>query len=88
MEKVMSKNARNTNTLRNVLFDEIDELRAGKGDHKKAVAVAQLSKQIINIARVEMQYHEMIVRSQEAGRTLKLGAMELGSTGDQAQDGT
>lgn len=78
--------ARNTNTLRNVLFDEIDELRAGKGDHKKALAVAQLSKQIINIARVEMQYHDMIARQQEAGRTLKLGAMELGSVAEPPQD--
>lgn len=76
----MSKaKVRNTHTLRNILFEEIEELRSGSGDPKKAMAVANLSKQIIGIAKVEMQYHRMVSEAQETGNVLKLGAMELGS---------
>lgn len=76
----MSKPKRTTKGLRDVLFDEIDQLRNGDGDPQRAMAVANLAKQIINIAKVELDFHREAVRQQEKGATLELGNMQLGST--------
>ena len=70
---------RTSHGLRDVLFDEIEQLRSGDGDPTRAMAVANLSKQIINIARVEMLYHSLARQSLELGQPMRLGAMELGS---------
>jgi hypothetical protein len=70
---------RTSQALRDVLFDEIEELRNGAGDPSKAMAVANLAKQIINVAKVELDYHRMALQHAEAGSQLQLGAMNLGS---------
>ncbi len=71
---------RTTKGLRDVLFDEIDQLRHGDGDPQRAMAVANLAKQIINIAKVELDFHRENARLQEKGTVLELGNMQLGST--------
>ena len=73
----MSK--RTTKGLRDILFDEIDELRAGNGDPSKAQAVAQLARQILNTAKIEMDFLRTISSMKDDGKTLELGSLELGT---------
>ena len=70
---------RTTQCLRDALFDELDELRSGKGDPVKAQAVAQLAKQIMNTARVEMEFVRTIAASEVTGKPIGLGHLALGS---------
>ena len=73
------KVTRTTQSLRDVLFDEIDELRNGDGDPTRALAVANLAKQIINVAKVELDFHREVIRQQERGNSITLRQMQLGS---------
>ncbi len=76
----MSKKLKRTSqSLRDVLFDEIEELRNGNGDPTRALAVANLAKQIINVAKVELDFHREVAKQTEAGRQIPLGQMQLGS---------
>jgi hypothetical protein len=74
-----SRKSRTSQALRDILFDEIEELRGKDGNPTKSLAVANLAKQIINIAKVEIDFHRALVQQQEAGHPLTLGKMELGS---------
>ena len=76
----MAKPKRTTQGLRDVLFDEIEELRGKNGDPQKSMAVANIAKQIINVAKVELDFHRQAVALAEEGRPLALGDMQLGST--------
>lgn len=73
----MSK--RTTQGLRDVLFDEIEELRSGKGEAAKAMAIAHLAKQIINTARIEMEFIRTIAASELTGKPIGLGHLPLGT---------
>jgi hypothetical protein len=75
----VKKTKRTSQGLRDILFDELEELRSGDGDPSRALAVANLAKQIINVAKVEMDFHRTMLQSNEQGNALKLGSMELGS---------
>jgi hypothetical protein len=89
MEKVMNKKLKRTSqSLRDVLFDEIEELRNGSGDPSRALAVANLAKQIINVAKVELDFHREAFKQAEAGNKLDLGQMQLGSAEVAAQPAT
>lgn len=70
---------RTSQGLRDVLFDEIEELRNGNGDPTKSMAVANLAKQIINTAKVELDFHRQIAQHAEQGRPIKMGTLPLGS---------
>lgn len=70
---------RTTQGLRDVLFDEIAELRSGKGDAPKSMAVANLAKQIINTAKVELDFIRIIQTQEAAGTPVQLGNLVLGS---------
>jgi hypothetical protein len=70
---------RTTQGLRDVLFDEIEELRSGKGDPATAQAIASLAKQIINTARIEMDFVRTIAASEATGRPIGLGHLPLGT---------
>lgn len=70
---------RTSQSLRDALFDELDDLRRGSGDPSRAMAVANLAKQIINIAKVELDFHREAAKHAEAGVALSLGSMKLGS---------
>lgn len=73
------KSKRTSQGLRDILFDELEELRTGDGDPSKAMAVANLAKQIINVAKIELDFHRTVQTYAEQGNPLKLGTMELGS---------
>ncbi len=71
--------ARTSRGLRDVLFDEIEELRAGAGDPTKSMAVANLAKQIINTAKVELDFHRQIAKHEAEGTPIQMGSLELGT---------
>lgn len=70
---------RTSHGLRDLLFDEIEELRSGKGDPIKAMAVANLAKQILQVARVELDFHRQLRAAAEQGAPIKMGTLELGA---------
>ena len=72
-------NARTTQGLRDILFDEIADLRSKTGDPTKSVAVAKLAQQILNTAKVEMQFARTMMAASESGTPLELGNLRLGS---------
>lgn len=81
----MAKNMKRTSKgLRDVLFDEIESLRSGDGDPSRALAVANLAKQIINTVKIELDYHREAMRLQETGNPMQLGNVELGSAASAA----
>lgn len=71
--------SRTTQGLRDILFDEIEELRSGDGDPTKSMAVANLAKQIINTAKVELDFHRQIAAQEAGGQPVKMGSLQLGS---------
>jgi hypothetical protein len=75
-----AKTNRTTQGLRDALFDEIEELRSGDGDPSKSLAVANLAKQIINTAKIELDFVRTIQAQEATGTPVKLGQMVLGST--------
>lgn len=78
--------ARDTSTLRDILFDELDALRGGQTDPKQAQAVAKLSAQIISTAKVELEYHRLRMKATETGQELILGSMDLGARAVSAEE--
>ena len=70
---------RSSQALRDVLFEEIEQLRGPEADPSRAMAVANLAKQIINVAKVELDFHRQMLAHQEAGHALNMGQMQLGS---------
>lgn len=73
------KTARTSQGLRDILFDEIDELRNGNGDPTKSMAVANLAKQIINTAKVELDFHRQLAQHAAEGTPIKMGTLPLGT---------
>lgn len=74
----MAKTARTTKGLRDVLFNEIEELQTKKGNPTKAMAVARLASQIVNVARVEMDFSKQLT-AQNGGQPPEMGSLQLGS---------
>ncbi len=82
-ESSLDPSVRTGEGLRDVLFDEIDSLRSGRGDRRRALAVANLAQQIINTVKVELDYERHLALlgttatkpgiGQAAVKTLKLG---------------
>lgn len=77
--EAMAKQKRTTHGLRDILFDELEELRSGDGDPTKATAVANLARQIIGVANLEMRFHEMRIKAAESALPVNMGSMELGT---------
>lgn len=61
--------ARTSASLRDILFDEIDKLRAGKSNPKQAKAVAVLAQNIIKSAEVELVYQKMKINDPNVNKT-------------------
>ena len=74
------KRRRTTKGLRDILFDEIEELNSDKANPQKSQAVATLAKQILNTARIELEFAREMRAQDEAGNALEIGEMVLGST--------
>jgi len=77
---IKTKSNRTTQGLRDILFDEIELMRGENGDPTRAMAVANLSKQIINTAKVEMDFLRTMADLNTAGSALSLGTLALGSS--------
>lgn len=77
-EMKSKKMSRDTAGLRDALFDEIENLRGG-GDPMQSLAVANVAKQIINVAKVELEFHRVLREYADAGVPLELGKLQLGS---------
>ena len=76
----MATNAkRTTQGLRDILFDEIAQLRSAEGDPSRALAVAKLAQQIIGTAKIEMQFVQTMNTMPQDGKRVQIGSMKLGS---------
>lgn len=78
MPKVDKVN-RTSQGLRDILFDEIEQMRGESGDPKRANAVAGLAKQIMHTAKVEMEFARTVAAAQANGGDMLLGQLKLGS---------
>lgn len=77
----MSKSKNLTRTLaglREALFDELDRLRSGESDYKRAAATAALAKGILDATSLQLQY-EKAWHEKKIGAKLK--SIELTDTG-------
>lgn len=54
---------RTTEGLRDLLFDEMDLLRQGQIDDRRARATANLARQIIESVRVQVQFQRVVNES-------------------------
>lgn len=68
--------------LRDVLFDEIAALRSGASDSQRAMAVANLAKQIVTVAKAEADF---ICQRKNIGATVGDQPILLGSNVDVAE---
>lgn len=71
---------RTTHGLRDILFDEIERMQSADADPTRATAVANLAKQIISTAKVELEFHRTISALAEKGAPVSLGTLALGSS--------
>jgi hypothetical protein len=73
---------RTSQGLRDILFDEIEKLQGKDADPGKAMAVAHLARQIVNTAKVEMEFHREMNRDKPNGasKEIVLGSLQLGSS--------
>lgn len=76
----LNKRNRTSHGLRDALFDELEQLRGDSPDPQRAMAVANVAKQIVNIAKVELDFHREAVKHAESGARLEMGTMQLGSS--------
>jgi hypothetical protein len=67
------KITRTSEGLRNALFDEMDNLRSGTSDTKRASMVAKLANTIVSVAKVEMEHARYEDMPKLGSDTLKLG---------------
>jgi hypothetical protein len=70
---------RTTSGLRDVLFDEIERMQGKDADPQRARAVANLSREIINTARVEIEFQRTLATLSNDGAEVALGTLALGS---------
>lgn len=71
--------SRTAQGLRDILFDEIEELQSGRGDPQKALAVAGLAKQIVNTVKVEMEFTRQQQQIKDLGGDVEVGTLVLGT---------
>lgn len=79
MAKPPTKPTRTSQGLRDILFDEIEELRSGNGDPWRALAVSQLAKQIVSTVRAEMNFMKQVHGGKETSGDVAVGTMVLGT---------
>ncbi len=70
---------RTSEGLRDILFDEIEQLRGPNGDPRRALAVANVARQIVNTVRVELDFAKQVREIKEWGGDVTLGTLPLGS---------
>jgi len=73
------KNIRTTQGLRDILFEEIEELKGPDANPEKSMTIANLAKQIINTAKVELDFTRFLASQEGDNRVTTLGNLRLGS---------
>lgn len=74
-DKTLAPVPRTAEGLRDALFDEINLLRAGKGNLARARALSQLARQVIDSLRVQVQFQRELKRGKESPAIL-IGSRE------------
>lgn len=74
-----AKKQRTTESLRDLLFEEIDALRSETGDPARARTVATLSREILSTARLDLQFQEFAAKMQSQGASVNFAPLALGS---------
>lgn len=77
--QILPRLSRTTAGLRDALFDELDQLRAGGGNIAQAIAVCKIAGQIINVARAELDFHTRMNKDTELCDDFMTGKMNLGA---------
>jgi hypothetical protein len=81
------KTERNSSGLREMLFEQIDGVRNGSIDPKKAKTIASLAMTIIKSVEVEMQFREQQASLKKMGEPTGLGALPLAEeTGSEEEE--
>jgi hypothetical protein len=70
---------RTSQGLRDALFNEIEGLQNGNVDPRRALAVANVARQIVNTVRVELDYAKEIASIKAKGGDANLGTLVLGT---------
>lgn len=70
---------RNTHGIREVLFQELESLREGKTTPQRASSVARLCGQIVNSARLDIDYQRFVseVSSENGENVVSLRSTKL-----------
>ena len=80
IETKLSAIDRTGNGLRNALFDEIDLIRSGNGDRRRAMAVAALAGRVMDTVKVEIDYaKQMSLAAKTGSEGVLMGSLRLGS---------
>ena len=70
---------RTSEGLRNALFDELDLIRSGNGDRRRAMAVAALAARVRDTVKVEIEYAKQAsLVASSAGTAKAIGTLRLG----------
>lgn len=75
---------RTSGGLRDLLFDEIASLQRGDTEPQRAMAVSNLAKQIINVAKAELEFRQLAPDQKD--RVTCLGSLQLGSESSPVTD--
>lgn len=79
VSEMPARTVRTSAGLRDALFDEIDQLRAGNSNPAKSNALAKLSDQVIATVKMELDVQKHIAKYKPGGLAPQLGApVELG----------
>lgn len=72
------KRPRTAAGLRDLLFDEIEELRTESADPPKSQVVANLAKEIIRVARAEIEMQKQLTKDSTLCDDYQMGELRLG----------
>jgi hypothetical protein len=74
------KAKRTSGGLRDVLFDEIDALRAGKSNPARARALAMLANTALKSVEIEIEFQKYVSSVSKVDGIAKIGVLELGNS--------
>lgn len=80
-QPVANKVVRTAEGMRDMLFEEMDALRAGTSTASRARSLATLANAALQSVVVEIEYHKYVVATDESAPALaRLGGLPLGSS--------
>lgn len=68
---------RTTETLRGLLFDAIEDVKAGRMDANTAKSIALLAEKMISTAELELRYSEVVNKLDQDGLGISPGPLLL-----------